>query len=101
MMIVADCPRRWCAGVGPADPASAGGSSAGSAVAPGTPTISDTICISGCAGLHKVVVGSTVQVSGTNMAAVKSLSFRGHGHKRVLAPVTTTTDTTAQALVPG
>jgi murein DD-endopeptidase MepM/ murein hydrolase activator NlpD len=82
--------------------ASAGGSSAGSAVAPGTPVVRDTICVTGCAGLHQVVVGSTVQVSGTDMAAVKSISFRSRrGHKRVLAPVTATTATSAQALVPG
>ena len=81
--------------------ASAGGSGAGSAVAPGVPVIGDTICVSSCLGLHKVVVGSTVQVSGTDMASVKSLSFRTRGgRKRVLAPVTTTTSTTAQALVP-
>jgi murein DD-endopeptidase MepM/ murein hydrolase activator NlpD len=81
--------------------ASAGGSSAGSAMAPGVPAITDTICLTGCAGLHKVVVGSTVQVSGTDMAAVRSLSFPAGPRKRVLAPVTATSSTTAQALVPG
>jgi murein DD-endopeptidase MepM/ murein hydrolase activator NlpD len=81
--------------------ASAGGSGAGSAVAPGTPKLRDTICLTGCVGLRKAVVGSTVQVSGTDMAAVKAITFRGRRpHKRVLAPVTTTTDTSAQAVVP-
>ncbi len=82
--------------------ASAGGSGAGSVGAPGTPKLRNTICLTNCIGLRKAVVGSTVQVSGTNMAAVRSISFRARNrHKRVLARVTTTTNTSAQALVPG
>ncbi|HEY8639914.1 MAG TPA: peptidoglycan DD-metalloendopeptidase family protein [Solirubrobacterales bacterium] len=81
--------------------ASAGGSGAGSVGAPGTPKPRDTICLTGCSGLRKAVVGSTVQVSGSDMAAVKAITFRGRQpHKRVLAPVTTTTNTSAQAVVP-
>ncbi len=81
--------------------ASAGGSGAGSVGAPGTPKLRDTICLTGCSGLRKAVVGSTVQVSGTDMAAVKAITFRGRQpRKRVLAPVTTTTNTSAQAVVP-
>lgn len=81
--------------------ASAGGSGAGSVGAPGTPKLRDTICLTGCSGLRKAVVGSTVQVSGTDMAAVKAITFRGRQpRKRVRAPVTTTTNTSAQAAVP-
>jgi hypothetical protein len=81
--------------------ASAGGSGVGSVGAPETPKLRDAICLTSCVGLRKAVVGSTVQVSGANMAAVSSISFRSRrGHKRVDAPVTTTTNTSAQAVVP-
>lgn len=80
--------------------ATAGGSGAGSAVAPEAPKLRDAICLTSCVGLRKAVVGSTVQVSGADMAAVDGVTFRGRNHKRVLAPVTTTTATSAQAVVP-
>jgi murein DD-endopeptidase MepM/ murein hydrolase activator NlpD len=80
--------------------ASGGGSGAGSAVAPGAPTLSDSICLTSCAALHTAVVGSTVQVSGTNLSAAKSISFRSRHGKRILAPVSTTTLSSAQAVVP-
>jgi hypothetical protein len=81
--------------------AAAGGSAAGSVGAPGTPKLRDSICLTDCIGLRRAVVGSTVQVSGTDMAAVNAISFRARSaHKRVLAPVTTATVTSAQAVVP-
>ncbi len=86
---------------GSAVAASGGGSGAGSAVAPGAPTVSDSICLTNCAALHTAVVGSTVQVSGTNLSAAKSVSFRARRHgKRIIAPVTAATPFSAQAVVP-
>jgi len=81
--------------------AAAGGSSAGSVGAPETPKLRDTICLTSCIGLGKAVVGSTVQVSGANMEALSTISFRPrHGHERIAAPVTAVTPTSAQAVVP-
>ncbi|MEK6278296.1 MAG: peptidoglycan DD-metalloendopeptidase family protein [Actinomycetota bacterium] len=71
----------------------------GGAAAPGTPVVRDAVCLSGCVGLRKATVGGMVQVSGRNMAAVQKVSFPG-ARKRILAPVTATTNTTAQAVVP-
>jgi murein DD-endopeptidase MepM/ murein hydrolase activator NlpD len=82
--------------------ASGGGSGAGSVSAPEAPKLRETICLTDCVGLRKAVVGSTVQVSGANMSAAKSISFRSrHGHKRSVAPVTSATLSSAQAVVPG
>ncbi len=79
--------------------AAAGG--VGSVSAPDAPKLRDSICLTDCVGLRKAVVGSTVQVSGTDMAAVDSITFRSRsGKARVLAPVTAITDTSAQAVVP-
>jgi murein DD-endopeptidase MepM/ murein hydrolase activator NlpD len=50
-------------------------------------------------GLRKPTVGGTVQVSGRNMASAEYVSFPGRT-KRILAPVTAITNTTAQAVVP-
>jgi peptidase M23-like protein len=81
--------------------ATAGGSGAGSVSAPGTPKLRDTLCLTNCIGLRKAVVGSTVQVSGSDMAAVSAVTFRPrHGHKRIAEPVTATTVSSAQAVVP-
>jgi hypothetical protein len=81
--------------------ATAGSSGAGSISAPGTPKMSDTLCLTNCIGLRKAVVGSTVQVSGSDMAAVSAVTFRPrHGHKRIAVPVTATTVSSAQAVVP-
>jgi hypothetical protein len=75
------------------------GASVGGASAPGTPVLRDAICISGCVGLRKATVGGTVQASGRNMSSVTKISFPGRT-RRILAPVTATTNTTAQAIVP-
>jgi murein DD-endopeptidase MepM/ murein hydrolase activator NlpD len=81
--------------------ATAGGSGAGSVSAPGTPKLRDTICLTACIGLQKAVAGSTVQVSGTDMAAVSAITFRArHSNKRIAAPVTAVTVSSAQAVVP-
>jgi hypothetical protein len=81
--------------------ASAGGSSAGSVGAPETPKLRGTICLTSCIGLGKAVVGSTVQVTGIDMATVSMISFRPrHGDERIAAPVTAVTPTSAQAVVP-
>jgi murein DD-endopeptidase MepM/ murein hydrolase activator NlpD len=81
--------------------AAAGGSSAGSVGAPETPKLRDTICLTSCIGLDRAVVGSTIQVSGLNMSAASSISFRpSHDKTRIFAPVTAVTPTSAQAVVP-
>jgi hypothetical protein len=81
--------------------AAGGGSGAGSVSAPEPPRVRDSICLTDCLGLHKAVFGSTVQVSGSEMAAVDAVSFRSSsGRTRVLAPVTAVTETSAQAVVP-
>jgi hypothetical protein len=79
----------------------AGGSGAGSVGAPETPKLRDTICLTNCIGLGKAVVGSTIQVSGLDMSAASSVSFRpSHGKTRIFAPVSAVTPTSAQAIVP-
>jgi len=81
--------------------AAAGGSGIGSVGAPEAPKLRDSICLTDCVGLRKAVPGSTIQVSGTDMAGAESVSFRGRSaRKRVLAAVTTATPTSAQAVVP-
>jgi murein DD-endopeptidase MepM/ murein hydrolase activator NlpD len=82
--------------------ATAGGSATtGSAIAPGAPKVTGTICLTACIGLDRATVGSTVQVSGLNMSAAKSVSFRARRTgKRLVAPVTAATLTSAQAIVP-
>jgi murein DD-endopeptidase MepM/ murein hydrolase activator NlpD len=79
--------------------ATAGRSDAGSVGAPRAPKVRGTICLTGCIGLNRAVVGSTVQVSGLDMAAAKAITFRGR-RKRVVAPVVTATTMSAQAVVP-
>jgi hypothetical protein len=87
-------------GGGVAD-ASTGGGASGSVGAPAAPKLRGAICLTECVGLSKAVVGSTIQVSGKGLAAVDGVSFRKRsGHKRLIAPVTTTTDTSAQIVVP-
>jgi hypothetical protein len=87
-------------GVGLAS-ASAGAGGAGSVSAPEAPKLRETICLTDCVGLRKAVVGSTIQVSGRNMAAAETISFRSrHRHRRVVAPVISATTTSAQAVVP-
>jgi hypothetical protein len=79
--------------------AAAGGSAAGSVGAPGPPKVRDTVCLTACIGIDRAVVGSTVQVSGRNLGAAKSITFRGH-RKRKVAPVIAATEESAQAVVP-
>ena len=87
-------------GAGIALAATAGGS-AGSVGAPLAPKLRGAICLTQCVGLDKAIVGSTVQVSGKNMAAAETVSFRkAAGKKRLLAPVVSATATSAQAVVP-
>ena len=65
------------------------------------PKLRDAICLTNCVGLRKAVAGSTIQVSGTNMAAADAVSFRSRAkRKRVLAAVTAATPSSAQAVVP-
>jgi murein DD-endopeptidase MepM/ murein hydrolase activator NlpD len=78
---------------------SAAMSAGGGAAAPGTPSIRDVICVTGCVGLRKATVGGTVQVSGNDLAMVTKMTFTSEG-SRVLADVTKATDTTAEAEVP-
>jgi len=81
--------------------AAAGGSSIGGVGAPLPPKLRHAICLTQCVGLDKAVVGSTIQVSGPNMAAVETVSFRHRSaKKRVLAPVVATATTSAQVVVP-
>ena len=87
-------------GGGVAD-ASSGGGASGSVGAPAAPKLREAICLTSCVGLDKAVVGSTIQVSGKGMAGVNGVSFRSRsGHKRVIAAVTTATETSAQVVVP-
>ncbi|MGH2980826.1 MAG: peptidoglycan DD-metalloendopeptidase family protein [Solirubrobacterales bacterium] len=77
-----------------------GSISAGSVSTPRAPKLRDSICLTGCIGLTKAVVGSTIEVSGRNMSGVDAISFRTRRGKRVYAPVTTTTKRSAQTVVP-
>ena len=86
-------------GAGVADATSGGAS--GSVGAPAPPKLRDSICLTSCVGLRKAIVGSTIQVSGGRMSAVDGVSFRiRSGKGRLIAPVTTATETSAQAVVP-
>lgn len=81
--------------------AAAGGSDVGSVGAPVAPKLRDSICLTNCVGLRKAVPGSTIQVSGTDMAAADAISFRSRGGKRrLLSDVTAATPTSAQTVVP-
>lgn len=73
--------------------------SSGGATAPSTPVISDVICSSGCLGLRKATVGSTVQISGRNLEFVSRVSFAG-ASGRILAPVSSANANTVQVAVP-
>lgn len=73
--------------------------SGGGAAAPTIPTIRDSICISNCVGLRAATAGSVVQVTGVNLGAVDRMTFQS-GSKRMVAPVSNPTTTTASAKVP-
>ena len=72
---------------------------AGGATAPGTPSIKDVVCLNGCVGLRKATVDGKAQVSGRNLSSVTRMTFTG-ADGRITAPVTETTETTAQASIP-
>lgn len=74
-------------------------SSGGGARAPEAPVIKDAICKTGCVGFRKGTRGGTIQVSGSGLERVTEVSFPIEGD-RVLAPVTATSRTTAEAVVP-
>lgn len=74
-------------------------STSGGATAPSTPVISDVICSSGCLGLRKATVGSTVQISGRNLEFVRRVSFASSG-KRILSPVSSASANTVLVTVP-
>ena len=81
--------------------ASAGGGASGSVGAPAPPKLRGAICLTDCVGLHKAIVGSTIQLSGKGLGAVNGVSFRSRsGTKRLIAPVTAVTDTSVQLVVP-
>ena len=79
--------------------ASAATNSGGGAVAPSAPSVRDVICISDCVGLRQATVGGTVQVTGSNLGRVSKMTFDGR-RKRVVAEITDSTSTTAEAQVP-
>lgn len=79
--------------------ARSGGAAMGGAAAPAVPVISAVICDNGCLGLRKAAIGSSVQISGRNLGLVTKVSFAG-AKRRIVAPVSATTDTTVQVTVP-
>lgn len=88
--------------VGVASAASEGGAGPpeGGAAAPGAPAITDVICTSGCVGLRAATRGGTIQVSGSNLASVDQVTFKG-GSAPIVAPVSAAGDTSVTAKVPG
>ena len=79
--------------------ASAATGSGGGAVAPSDPVVRDVICMTDCVGLREATVGGSVQVTGTHLERVSKMTFTGR-RKRVVAEVTDSTSTTAEANVP-
>ncbi|MEX0620361.1 MAG: M23 family metallopeptidase [Solirubrobacterales bacterium] len=62
---------------GAAGSASAAQTAGGGLLIPGVPRIDNIICISGCTKIRASSPGGTVQLSGTGMTRVKSVSFAG------------------------
>lgn len=81
-----------CAGI-----ALAGGGGVG---APGSPSLSDVICLDHCAGARIATAGSKVQLRGHNLEGVGTVKFAADGGGRVAATPTAATATTVEALVP-
>jgi murein DD-endopeptidase MepM/ murein hydrolase activator NlpD len=79
--------------------ASAATGSGGGAVAPSAPSMRDVICVTDCVGLRQATVGGRVQVTGSNLGRVSKMTFAGR-RKRVVADITSTSSTTAEAKVP-
>jgi murein DD-endopeptidase MepM/ murein hydrolase activator NlpD len=55
----------------------------GGVSAPDPPTVSDAVCISSCAGVHKATSGSKVQVSGRHLSNVTQVLFTSQSGGRV------------------
>ena len=87
------------AGLGASSIAPASTPPVGGAAAPTSPVIRDAICVSNCVGLRAATVGSTIQVSGSNLASVDRMTFQAKSG-RIVAPVRNPTDTAVEAKVP-
>ncbi|MQA73221.1 MAG: peptidoglycan DD-metalloendopeptidase family protein [Solirubrobacterales bacterium] len=83
------------AGAGVAS-ASRGGGGVGT---PGSPRLSDVVCLQRCAGLRVAAPGSRVQLSGRNLDGVTKVEFAG-GAGHVSAAADSVTPTSAEATVP-
>ncbi len=64
----------------------AANSSAGGFTVPKPAKISDVICLSGCTGLRASSPGGNIQITGSGLAAVESVSFRGDSGRIKVTP---------------
>lgn len=66
---------------------------------PETPEITDVICLTGCIKIREATIDATVQVTGSNLDAVKSVVFRGQPKNLRVEP-RLVTKTRVEATVP-
>lgn len=85
------------AGIGVASAAAAEGGGIG---APAAPTATKVICLKKCAGASAATVGSSVRISGRNLAGVSEVRFASPGRPIVAVP-TAVSATSVEAKVPG
>ncbi|MFM8520184.1 MAG: M23 family metallopeptidase [Solirubrobacterales bacterium] len=85
--------------LGLATPAAALDGPGGGLPVPNPPRISDVICLTDCLALRTASVGSKVQVSGSDMGQVRSVSFKA-ANGRLRTPPESVTETSITAIVP-
>ncbi len=67
---------------------------------PEPPEVTDVVCISKCAGMHKATTGSKVQVSGRHLGHVSEVLFNAEGGGRIAAEPVAATNRLVTAKVP-
>jgi murein DD-endopeptidase MepM/ murein hydrolase activator NlpD len=67
---------------------------------PGSPEVSDVVCVSQCGGVHKATAGSRVQVSGRHLRKVSKVLFNAEGGGRIEVHPSSTAKRLVTAKVP-